>query len=98
MKKILTLSAAGLLALSAAACTSPDDCIDDLECGTAPYSEERTYSAPVREESMSEPRYSASEEETMLEPLEPMEPMAPPPVEEPVQGTAEPMFDSRLTK
>lgn len=104
MRKILSLSAAAGLALSLAACTSgPDKCIDDLDCGTHAYSEERTYkpvgdeaykvSNPVNEAPMAEPKF------------EPTPPPAPAPEPEPmredmkpIEGSADQMFDERLTK
>lgn len=98
MRKILTLSAVAAAALSVSACSSPDKCIDDLDCGTGAYSEERTVkvsasdtykvSAPIDESAMPEPT------------PEPEPAPAPAPVEanEPIQGTADTMFDSRLTK
>lgn len=105
MKKILTLSALAATAISLTACAGPDKCIDDLDCGVGAYSEERTvlpmsmdtykHSTPVDESPMAEPSYEAAAPAPAPAP-------APEPVmeeiNEPVQGTADAMFDERLTK
>ncbi|MEM6781608.1 MAG: hypothetical protein AAF569_07070 [Pseudomonadota bacterium] len=99
MNKILSLCAAGSAALLLSACSShPDRCIDDLECGTGAYSEERTVASgsnetykvsnPVNEAAMPAPAYEP-------EPAPVIEPAV---INEPVQGTADTMFDERLTK
>lgn len=96
MRKILTLGALAAATVSLAACAGPDKCIDDLDCGIGPYTEERTVSASSSETF----KHSTPVDESAIpEPSpEPDPAPAPAPVSEPVQGTADTMFDSRLTK
>lgn len=96
MRKILTLGALAATALSLAACAGPDKCIDDLDCGIGAYSEERTVAASNGEAFK---HSSPVDESAIPEPSPEPEPApAPAPVNESVQGTADTMFDSRLTK
>lgn len=99
MKKILTLCAAGSAALLLSACSShPDRCIDDLDCGTGAYSEERTVESASNETfKVSAPVNEAAAPTPAFEP-EPAPALEPSVIDEPVQGTADVMFDERLTK
>lgn len=98
MKNILSLGTVCALTISLSACTSPDRCIKDLDCGVGAYSEERTVGGYEPKTMKTSPVKEAPVMEAKTEMMEDKAPAPAAPVEEPVQGTADAMFDERLTK